>query len=293
MSDGEPLRRAVGRDANLARGSSPAEAPIPEDDMAAASVTAARDGAVATLVLDEPARRNPLSLTTMRALTAHLRRAGDDPGVRAVVIGASGTVFCAGHDLRELATGDAAALEEIFAACAELMLAVHRLPVPVIARVQGLATAAGCQLVAACDLAVAAEDARFATPGVRIGLFCSTPMVEVARAVGRSRAALMLYTGDPIDASTARGWGLVTAVVPADGLESAAAGLAARIADSSRSTLAIGKRAIADNLDLPLSEAYAHASGVMCANAVTSDAQEGIAAFLEKRPPVWSHGGRG
>jgi enoyl-CoA hydratase/carnithine racemase len=259
--------------------------------MAAAPVTAARDGAVVTLVLDEPDRRNPLSLATMRALTGRLRRAGDDPGVRAVVIGASGPVFCAGHDLRELATDDGPALEEVFAACAELMLAVHRLPVPVIARVQGLATAAGCQLVAACDLAVAAEGARFATPGVRIGLFCSTPMVEVARAVGRSRAALMLYTGDPIDAGTAREWGLIAEVVPAGELETAAAALAARVAASSRSTLTIGKRAIADNLDLPLREAYAHASGVMCANAVTADAQEGIAAFLAKRQPVWSHGG--
>jgi enoyl-CoA hydratase/carnithine racemase len=259
--------------------------------MAAAPVTAARDGAVVTLVLDEPDRRNPLSLATMRALTDGLHRAGDDPSVRAVVIGASGTVFCAGHDLRELATEDAAALEEVFAACAELMLTVHRLPVPVIARVQGLATAAGCQLVAACDLAVAAEGARFATPGVRIGLFCSTPMVEVARAVGRSRAAMMLYTGDPIDAATARDWGLVADVVPAGALDATTAAVAARIADSSRSTLTIGKRAIADNLDLPLREAYAHASGVMCANAVTADAQEGIAAFLAKRPPVWSHGG--
>jgi enoyl-CoA hydratase/carnithine racemase len=257
--------------------------------MAAAPVIAAREGAVATLVLDEPARRNPLSLATMRELTAQLRRAGDDPDVRAVVIGASGTVFCAGHDLRELATEDAAALEEIFAACAELMLVVHRLPVPVIARVQGLATAAGCQLVAACDLALAAEGARFATPGVRIGLFCSTPMVEVARAVGRSRAALMLYTGEPIDAGTARDWGLVADVVAADQLDAATAAIAARIAASSRSTLAIGKRAIAENLDLPLAEAYAHASGVMCVNAVTADAQEGIDAFLAKRQPVWSH----
>ena len=210
--------------------------------------------------------------------------------MRAVVIGALGPVFSAGHDLRELAGDDAAAHERIFAACAELMLAVHRLPVPVIARVQGLATAAGCQLVAACDMAVAAEGARFATPGVRIGLFCTTPMVEVARAVGRSRAASMLYTGDPIDAATARAWGLVTYVVPAAALEREAAALAERVASSSRSALAIGKRALAENLDLPLDQAYAHASRAMCVNAGTPDAQEGIDAFLTKRDPVWTHG---
>ena len=146
--------------------------------------------------------------------------------MRAVVLGAQGTVFSAGHDLRELATRDAAVHERIFAACAELMLTIHRLPVPVVARVQGLATAAGCQLVAACDLAVAAEGARFATPGVTIGLFCTTPMVEVARAVGRKRAMGMLLTGDPIDAATALDWGLVNRVVPADRLDDEAAALA-------------------------------------------------------------------
>lgn len=258
--------------------------------MAGRTVAAERVGPIATLVLSEPARRNPLSLATIEALHRELTSAGDDPGVRAVVIGALGPVFSAGHDLRELATDDAAAHERIFAACAELMLAVHRLPVPVIARVQGLATAAGCQLVAACDLAVAAEGARFATPGVRIGLFCTTPMVEVARAVGRARAASMLYTGDPIDAATARDWGLVTHVVPAEALERETAALAGRVAASSRSALAIGKRALAENLDLPLEQAYAHASRVMCVNAATPDAQEGIDAFLAKRDPVWTHG---
>ena len=151
--------------------------------------------------------------------------------------------------------------ERIFAACAELMLAIHRLPVPVVARVQGLATAAGCQLVAACDLAVAAEGARFATPGVKTGLFCTTPMVEVARAVGRKRAMEMLLTGDPIDAPTALDWGLVNRVVPADRLDEEAAALAGRVATASRATVAIGKRAFGENLDLPLEEAYRHASG--------------------------------
>jgi enoyl-CoA hydratase/carnithine racemase len=257
--------------------------------MAGPPVTVARDGPVVTLVLSRPSRRNPLSLETMAALRAELVRAGGDPAVRAVVVGAQGTVFCAGHDLRELATEDPGAHEAIFTACAELMLTIHRLAVPVIARVQGLATAAGCQLAAACDLAIAGASARFATPGVRIGLFCTTPMVEVARAVGRSRASLMLLTGDQIDAATAREWGLVARVVPDDHLDEEAMALARRVASASRATLALGKRAIAANLDLPLDDAYTHASAVMCANAASADAQEGISAFLGKREPVWSH----
>jgi enoyl-CoA hydratase/carnithine racemase len=252
-------------------------------------VAVQRDQDTVTLVLNQPERRNALSTETMRELTARLREAGDDPAVRAVILGAEGTAFSAGHDLRELSTRDPEVHERVFAACAELMLTVHRLPVPVVARVQGMATAAGCQLVAACDLAVAAEGARFATPGVRIGLFCTTPMVEVARAVGRTRAMEILLTGDAIDAATALAWGLVNRVVPAERLEEEAAALAARVATVSRATVAIGKRAVTENLDLPLEEAYRHASAVMCANMATDDAQEGIAAFLEKREPVWSH----
>jgi enoyl-CoA hydratase/carnithine racemase len=253
------------------------------------SVVVEREGAVVTLVLSHPERRNPLSSETMAELTGRLREAGADRSVRAVVIGSTGPAFCAGHDLRELSTRDPQVHERVFAACAELMLAVHRLPQPVIARVQGIATAAGCQLVAACDLAVAAEGARFATPGVRIGLFCTTPMVEVARAVGRSRATEMLLTGEAIDAATALAWGLVNRVVPAGGLEAEARALARRVASASRGAVAIGKRAMRENLDLPLEEAYRHASAVMCRNAATDDAQEGIAAFLDKREPVWSH----
>lgn len=265
--------------------------PMSDQAMAARPVMLERDGPVVTLVLDRPERRNPLGLETIVLLREHLRRAGEDREVRAVVIGARGPVFSAGHDLRELADGDAAAHRRLFDACADLMLAIHGLPVPVIARVQGLATAAGCQMVAACDLAIAAEGARFATPGVKIGLFCATPMVEVARLVGRRRAAQMLLTGEPIDAATARDWGLVTQVVPAESLDEATATLALNVASASRTTLAIGKRALAENLDLPLGEAYRHASAVMCRNAETVDAQEGIAAFLAKRTPVWSHGG--
>jgi enoyl-CoA hydratase/carnithine racemase len=253
-------------------------------------VRTGRDGPVATLTLCRPERRNPLSLDTMRALTTALREAGDDPEVRGVVLGAEGPVFSAGHDLRELADGDAAAHEEVFGACAELMLTVHRLPVPVIAAVRGLATAAGCQLVAACDLAVASEGARLATPGVRIGLFCTTPAVEVARAVGRGRAMRMLLTGDPIDARTALDWGLVTAIVQDDRVDEEARGLVDTIARASRDTVALGKRAVGENLGLALDEAYRHASGVMCDNAGRPDAREGIAAFLGKREPVWTHG---
>ena len=247
-----------------------------------------RDGAVLTLVLDRPDKRNPLSLGLMRELTARLRDAGDDAGVAAIVLGANGPAFSAGHDLQEMSGRDAAFFEDVFAACSDLMLMLHRIPQPVIARVQGIATAAGCQLVAACDLAVASEQARFATPGVRIGLFCTTPMVEVARAVGRKRAMELLLTGEPIDAQTALAWGMVNRVVPAGELDEAARGLALRIAEASPLTVGIGKRAFWENVDLPLDAAYSHASAVMCRNAVAGDAQEGIAAFLDKREPVWT-----
>ncbi len=248
----------------------------------------ARDGPVATLVLARPERRNPLSLDLMRELTAALEEIAADASIRAVVLGALGPAFCAGHDLRELVGREEPDYAEVFGACSELMLTLHRIPQPVVARVQGIATAAGCQLVAACDLAVAAEGARFATPGVRIGLFCTTPMVEVARSVGRKRAMELLLTGDPIDAATAADWGLVNRVVPAERLDEEAAGLAARVAEASGLTLGLGKRAFYENLDPDADEAYRQASAVMCANALARDAQEGITAFLEKRPPVWT-----
>lgn len=246
-----------------------------------------RDGHVLVLVLNRPEKRNPLSLELMRALAARLREAEGDPEVRAIVIGAAGPAFSAGHDLRELSGRDEAFYAEVFDACADLMLTIHSVPQPVIARVQGIATAAGCQLVAACDLAVAADTARFATPGVRIGLFCTTPMVEVARAVGRKRAMELLLTGEPIDAATAEAWGLLNRVVPPGDLDGAAMALARRVAEASPLTIGIGKRAFWENLDLPLGQAYAHGSAVMCRNALAEDAQEGIAAFLEKREPVW------
>jgi enoyl-CoA hydratase/carnithine racemase len=248
-----------------------------------------RDGAVVTLTLNRPERRNALSLDLMLTLTARLRETAADESVRAIVLGAAGPVFCSGHDLRELRGREEEEYARIFATCSELMLTLHRIPQPVVARVQGIATAAGCQLVAACDLAVASETARFATPGVRIGLFCTTPMVEVARSVGRKRALELLLTGEPIDAATAADWGLVNRVVPAERLDEEAAALAARVAAASGLTLGIGKRAFYENLEPQADAAYEHASAVMCANALARDAQEGIGAFLEKRAPVWSN----
>ncbi len=261
---------------------------MPVAQNSTAPVTVRRDGAVVTLVLSRPERRNPLSVETMAALRDELRAAGAEREVRAVIIGAEGPVFSAGHDLRELAAGDSAAHARIFDLCAELMLTVHGLAVPVIARVQGLATAAGCQLVAACDLAVASREARFATPGVRIGLFCTTPMVEVLRAVGRARSMEMLLTGDPIDAPTAAAWGLVNRVVEPELLDREALTLAERIASAGRGTVARGKRAVEESVGLPLEEAYRLASAAMCRDAGSDDAREGISAFLEKRAPVWS-----
>lgn len=243
-----------------------------------------RDGPVLTITLNRPDRRNPLSRETIRALRAAL-----DAGDAAVIVLAStGPVFSAGHDLREMRERDEAFYDELFRECGELMLAIHHAPQPVIAQVQGVATAAGCQLVAACDLAVASENATFATPGVRIGLFCTTPMVEVARAIGRKRAMAMLLTGDPVDAATAAEWGLVNVVVPDAELAETTMALAKRIATASPLVLATGKRAFHANLDLDLAAAYEQASGVMARCSSTPDAQEGFAAFLEKRTPTWT-----
>jgi enoyl-CoA hydratase/carnithine racemase len=247
------------------------------------------DAGIAWLTLNRPAARNALSMALMQALDAELAAIADDPAVRVVVIGGAGPVFCAGHDLRELrADPRRAAYEALFAQCSRLMLRIVRLPRPVIARVHGVATAAGCQLVASCDLAVAADTARFATPGVNIGLFCSTPMVALSRAVGRKAAMEMLLTGDLVDAATAQRLGLVNRVVPADALDAATADLARRIADKSPLTLAIGKAAFYRQAELGLDDAYAYASEVMVRNMLARDAEEGVDAFLQKRPPVWT-----
>lgn len=242
---------------------------------------------VATLTLADARRRNPLSTATMRALTAALREVAARADVRVVVIRAEGPAFSAGHDLSELVDRTLDEEREIFAACTEMMLAVHEVPQPVIAAVQGAAVAAGCQLVATCDLAVASQEAVFGTPGVKIGLFCSTPMVAVSRAIGRKRTMWMLLTGRTVDAATAADWGLISTVVPAAQLEAATAELAAAVADASSATLAIGKEAFYRQVDLGEVDAYAEMGETMATNAVTCDAQEGISAFLAKRPPVW------
>jgi enoyl-CoA hydratase/carnithine racemase len=250
-----------------------------------------RDGPIARVVLDRPERRNALSLALMQAVIETLDDVAADPAARVVVVEGNGPAFSAGHDLAEMtATRDAGFYEELFSTCVRMMTRLHELPQPVIAKVHGIATAAGCQLVAACDLAVAAEDARFATPGVNIGLFCSTPMVPVARSVGRKRALEMLLTGEMIDARTALEWGLVNRVVPADRLDDEVLALAGRIAQASGYVLALGKRAFYAQDQLPEDAAYAVACPVMVDNAKADDAHEGMRAFLEKRAPKWSSG---
>ena len=224
----------------------------------------------------------------MSALSEALERAGADKACRVVVIAGAGPAFCAGHDLRELrADNSREAYERVFAQCSALMLQIVRLPKPVIAEVHGIATAAGCQLVATCDLAVAAEEARFATPGVNIGLFCSTPMVALSRAVGRKPAMEMLLTGDLVDAMTAKAIGLVNRVVPGAELGAATLALARQIAAKSALTVAIGKEAFYRQAELGLADAYRYAAQVMTRNMLAADAAEGIDAFLEKRPPLW------
>ena len=246
-----------------------------------------RTGGVLRLTLNRPEARNALSIELMTALVEALGRADDDRHSRVLVI--AGPAFCAGHDLRELRQDPRReTYQRIFALCSELMLAIVRLPKPVIAEVHGVATAAGCQLVATCDLAVAAEEARFATPGVNIGLFCSTPMVALSRAVGRKAAMEMLLTGELIDAATARALGLVNRVVPREGLRGAVDGLARQIAGKSAFTVKIGKEAFYRQAELDLAAAYRYAAEVMTTNMLAEDAGEGIDAFLAKRAPVWN-----
>ncbi|MGO9039840.1 MAG: enoyl-CoA hydratase [Steroidobacteraceae bacterium] len=243
-----------------------------------------------TLTLNRPQARNALSLGMLQALAIELDRAAADPAVRVVVLKGAGPAFCAGHDLKEMRDacfgGDYA--EALFAECAKVMLAILHLPKPVVAQVHGVATAAGCQLVATCDLALAAEDARFATPGVNIGLFCSTPMVALSRNVGRKAAMRMLLTGELIDAPAAVRIGLINEAVPAAELAHRTAALAAAIAAKSPVVLAIGKEAFYRQAEMPIADAYAYTAKVMAANLSQPDAREGIGAFLDKRSPVWS-----
>jgi enoyl-CoA hydratase/carnithine racemase len=243
---------------------------------------------VLRLTMNRPAARNALSLDLMAALAGALERAATDRECRIVVIAGAGPAFCAGHDLRELRSDpNRTAYERTFVQCSGLMQQIVHLPKPVIAEVHGIATAAGCQLVATCDLAVAADDARFATPGVNIGLFCSTPMVALSRAVGRKAAMEMLLTGDLVDAATAKSLGLVNRVVSRAELGAATSALAAQIAGKSAFALAIGKEAFYRQAELGLADAYRYAGEIMTRNMLARDAAEGIDAFLAKRPPVW------
>lgn len=245
-------------------------------------------GPVATIRLNRPRQRNALSMDLMRDLIAVLEGIGTNREVAAVILAAEGSAFCAGHDLNEMVDRNVNEYRQIFDLCTDLMTVIQRIPQPVIAQVHGMATAAGCQLVAACDLVVASENARFATPGVRIGLFCSTPMVALTRAIGRKRALEMLLTGKSIDAATACEWGLVNRVVPRDMLAKTTRDLADEIAQASEMVVGIGKTAFYAQIDLDQSKAYTYAKEVMSMNALASDAQEGMSAFLEKRPPSWT-----
>ena len=246
------------------------------------------DRGVLRLTLNRPEARNALSVELMSALIEALGNAAKNPQVRVVVIVGAGPAFCAGHDLRELrADRRRETYERVFAQCSELMLRIVGLPKPVIAEVHGVATAAGCQLVATCDIAIAAENARFATPGVNIGLFCSTPMVALTRAVGRKAAMEMLLTGELIDAATAKAIGLVNRVVPEERLRPAVDDLAGEIAGKSALVLAIGKEAFYRQAELDLAAAYRYAAEVMTTNMLARDAGEGIDAFLARRAPVW------
>jgi enoyl-CoA hydratase/carnithine racemase len=247
-----------------------------------------RDGPVSRLVMNRPDRRNALSHEMMTEMLAALDAVAADEAAHVLVIEGRGPAFSAGHDLVEMTSNrDAAFYGNLFATCVRLMTRVHELPQPVIARVHGVATAAGCQLVAACDLAVASTEATFATPGVNIGLFCSTPMVPVARAIGSKRALEMLFTGESIGARTALEWGLVNRVVSGDRLDEEVDVLARRIAGSSPAVIALGKRTFYAQDRLTEAAAYDVAAPAMVENAQVDDAHEGMRAFLEKRAPQW------
>ncbi|HYL32807.1 MAG TPA: enoyl-CoA hydratase [Stellaceae bacterium] len=245
---------------------------------------------IATLTLNRPASRNALSIALMDALQGALDAIARDGTVKVVVLAANGPGFCAGHDLREMrANPGRQHYEAVFRQCTRLMTSIVRLPKPVIARVHGVATAAGCQMVASCDLAVAAAEARFATPGVNIGLFCSTPMVALSRVVPRKAAMEMLLTGEAIGADEALRLGLVNRVVPADRLDDAVTELARTVAAKSPLVLKIGKEAFYRQAELGLDAAYTYTSEVMVTNMMARDAEEGIDAFLQKRPPHWEN----
>jgi enoyl-CoA hydratase/carnithine racemase len=248
-----------------------------------------RSGDFATITMNRPERRNALSQAHMRELIAALRQIGDSDAL-GIVLAGNGPVFSAGHDFAEVAGGDLAAVRALLMTCTELMTLMQQVPQPVVARVHGLATAAGCQLVASADLAVASETAGFAAPGGKGGWFCHTPMVAIARNVGRKRAAELALSGDTIDAHTALDWGLVNRVVPPGQLDSAVQDLLERVTRGSAESKGIGKQALYAQIDLDQPKAYAYAVEVMAATSQLPDAQEGMRAFLGKRKPVWRRG---
>jgi enoyl-CoA hydratase/carnithine racemase len=245
------------------------------------------DGPTARLTMNRPEKRNALSLAHMQEVIECLKAIGEGKEARVVALGGNGPAFCAGHDLSEMVGRDPEFYRHLFDVCCELMETIQQIPQPVIARVHGVATAAGCQLAATCDLVVASEEARFATPGVKIGLFCSTPMVALSRAVGQKKAMEMLLTGDFISAERALAEGLVNRVVPAEELEAETQKLADKIAEASPLVIGVGKQAFYRQVEMPVEQAYAYTKEVMSFNASFADAQEGICAFLEKRKPEW------
>ena len=253
-----------------------------------ANIRFENDGPLGILTLNRPNRRNALSLDLMLEAIDCLNRVGGDASVRAVILAAEGKVFSSGHDLGEMVGRNINEYRRIFDVCAEMMMKIQGIPQPVVAEVQGMATAAGCQLVATCDLAIAVAEATFATPGVKIGLFCTTPMVALSRAIGRKRALQMLMTGEPVNSHTAAEWGLINEVTTAAELRSRTQALALKIAGASPLTLAIGKQAYYTQVDLDQPKAYAYAKEIMSMNSMAADAQEGIAAFLGKRAACWA-----
>jgi enoyl-CoA hydratase/carnithine racemase len=245
------------------------------------------DETVALVTMNRPKKRNALSLDHMQELITCLQSLGEAGETPVVVLRGNGPGFCAGHDLSEMVDRDPAFYRHLFDVCCELMETIQSIPQPVIAQVHGIATAAGCQLAATCDLVVASEDAHFATPGVKIGLFCSTPMVALSRAVGQKKAVEMLLTGEFVSAEEALAEGLVNKVVPTENLEAETRKLAEKIAEASPLVVAVGKQAFYRQLEMPTGQAYAYTKEVMSFNATFADAQEGICAFLEKRKPEW------
>jgi len=247
------------------------------------------DGAIGMITLNHPEKRNALSLELLKELNVLFEDIQNRRDIRVLVIKAQGKIFSSGHNLSEMVNGDVSVYQDIFFTCSKMMQKLQDMPQPVIAQVHGIATAAGCQLVAACDLAVADENATFGTPGVKVGIFCTTPAIPLVRAIGRKRALEMLFTGRMISAKEAEQYGLVNKVVPEKHLEKETKALAEKIAEASGVTLSIGKRAFYTQVNLSDDKAYAYGSSVLVSNLFTQDAAEGINAFLEKRKPQWKH----